>query len=132
MFRASASNHRQHKHPSCRLCYRHALYQHAFALKSSELRTKNVLEYLATRPNTSSKKLRIKPITRIVHTTSMQKSLTTSFKKIHSLPTNNPVDNNESVVDHKSLHNTKFVTSQKALRYNHLMESLTFVYQLRA
>ena len=37
MFRASASNHRQHKHPSCRPCYRHVLYQYAFALKSSEL-----------------------------------------------------------------------------------------------
>ena len=114
MFRASASNHRQHKHLFCRPCSRHELYQYAFALKSSELRTKNVLEYLATRPNTSSKKLRIKPITRIVHTTSMQKSLMTSFK-IHSLPTNNPVDNNESVVDHKSFHNTKFVTSLKSV-----------------
>lgn len=55
MFRASASNHRQHKHLFCRPCYRHALYQYAFALKSSEFRTKNVLEYLETRPNTSSK-----------------------------------------------------------------------------
>ena len=36
MFRASASNHRQHKHPSCRLCYRHALYQYAFALKEAQ------------------------------------------------------------------------------------------------
>jgi hypothetical protein len=82
MFRASASNHRQHKHLSCRPCYRHALYQYAFALKSSELWTKNVLEYLATRPNTSSKKLRIKPITRIVHTTSMQKSLKTTMNPL--------------------------------------------------
>ena len=101
MCRASASNHRQHTHPSCRLCYRHALYQYAFALKSSELRTKNVLEYLETRPNTSSKKsYELEPITRIVHTTSMHQSLMTSFK-IHPLPTNNSVDNNEPVVDNQ-------------------------------
>jgi len=100
MFRASASNHRQHKHPSCRLCYRHALYQYAFALKSSELQTNNVLEYLATRPNTSSKSYELIPIIRIVHTTSMHKSLMTSHA-IHSLPTNNSVDNNEPVVDNQ-------------------------------
>jgi len=96
MFRASASNHRQHKHPSCRLCYRHALYQYAFALKSSELRTKNDLEYLETRPSTSSKKsYELKPTTRIVHRTSMHKSQTTSLlHTIHPLPTNNAVDNN--------------------------------------
>jgi len=69
--------------------------------KSSELRTKNVLEYLATRPNTSSKiSYELKPIIRIVHTTSMHKSLMTSFT-IHPLPTNNSVDNNEPVVDNQ-------------------------------
>ncbi len=46
------------------------------------------------------KSYELKPITRIVHTTSMQKSLMTSFK-IHSLPTNNSVDNNEPVVDNQ-------------------------------
>ena len=93
MFRASASNHRQHKHPSCRPCYRHMLYQYAFALKSSESRTKNVLEWLETRKLLLFKKLRIKTTIRIVHTTSMHKQLMTTFK-IHSPPTNNSVDNN--------------------------------------
>ncbi len=61
MFRASALKHRQHKHPSCRLCYRHALYQHAFALKTQELWTKNVLEWLETRnPSSSSKSYELK------------------------------------------------------------------------
>jgi hypothetical protein len=80
MFRASASNHRQHKHPSCRLCYRHALYQYAFALKAQSYKTKMFLNILKRGPIPPQKKLRIKPITRIAHTTSMQKSLMTSFK----------------------------------------------------
>jgi len=116
MFRASASNHRQHKHPSCRLCYRHALYQYAFALKSSELQTNNVLEYLATRPNTSSKSYELIPIIRIVHTTSMHKSLMTSHA-IHSLPTNNSVDNNFQASWATSIYNNEpVVDNQYPLR----------------
>ena len=116
MFRASASNHRQHKHPSCRLCYRHALYQYAFALKSSELQTNNVLEYLATRPNTSSKSYELIPIIRIVHTTSMHKSLITSHA-IHSLPTNNSVDNNFQASSATSIYNNEpVVDNQYPLR----------------
>jgi hypothetical protein len=96
MFRASASNHRQHKHLTVDLVIDTKLYQHAFALKrkaqSYELKTFFNDLKRASFPS-SSKKLRIKPITRIVHTTSMQKSLMTSFT-IHPLPTNNSVDNN--------------------------------------
>jgi hypothetical protein len=82
MFRASASNHRQHKHLTVDFVIDTRSINMLSLYKSSELQTKkNVLEYLETRPNTSSKKkLRIKPIARIVHTTSMQKSLMTSFK----------------------------------------------------
>jgi len=58
MFRASASNHRQHKHPSCRLCYRHALYQYAFALKAQSYELIMFLNILQRGP-TPPQKLRI-------------------------------------------------------------------------
>ncbi len=138
--------HRQHKHPSCRPCYRHTLYQYAFALKSSELRTKNVLEWLETRILffvSSSKKLRIK--TNYTH--SMHKSLMTSFK-IHPLPTNNSVDNNFQALCSTSIQHTieRVVDNQQPPRKkkirkldetgldttNHFVESLPFVHQLRA
>ncbi len=96
MFRASASNHRQHKHLSCRLYYRHKLYQYAFALKSSELRTKNVLEWLETRIlSSSSKSYKLK--TNYTHcTNNFNAQVTDDFSPtmIHPLPTNNSVDNN--------------------------------------
>jgi hypothetical protein len=130
MFRASASNHRQHKHPSCRLCYRHALYQYAFALKSSELSNNNVLEYLETRPNTSSKSYELKPITRIVHTTSMQKSLMTTFK-IHSLPTNNSVDNNFQALWASSIDNNWTRRGQSVPISQYKFVNFYFVFQTK-
>ena len=57
MFRASASNHRQHKHLTVDFAIDTRSINMLSLYKSSELQTKNnVLEYLETRPNTSSKK----------------------------------------------------------------------------
>jgi len=111
MFRASASNHRQHKHLFCRPCYRHALYQYAFALKSSELRTKNVLEYLETRPNTSSKKLRIK--TNYTHCTyNFNAKVTDDFFQ-NPLPADQQLGRQQLTRCGQSVSQHKFVTLQK-------------------
>ncbi len=97
--------HRQHKHLFCRPCYQHALYKYAFALIYN-----NIQEHCC------SKSYELKPITRIVHTTSMHKSLMTSFT-IHSLPTNNPVDNNLRSTETSS-HLVKFVNFQFVFKPN--------------
>jgi len=125
MFRASASNHRQHKHPSCRLCYRHALYQYAFALKAQSYKTTMFLNILQRGLVPPQKSYELKPIIRIVHTTSMQKSLT-SFK-IHSLPTNNSVDKQWTRYGQSVPISQIRKLIKKGLDTNHLMESLPFV-----
>jgi Tfp pilus assembly major pilin PilA len=101
MFRASASNHRQHKHLTVDFAIDTRSINMLSLYKSSELQTKkNVLEYLETRPNTSSKKLRIK--TNYTHCTyNFNAQVTDDFVQHPPLPTNNSVDNNEPVVDNQ-------------------------------
>ena len=115
------------------------------------------LNILKRGPVPPQKSYELKPITRIVHTTSMQKSLMTSFK-IHSLPTNNSVDNNFQALCATSIYNNWMRCGQSVaisqsefvnfyfvfqtkndnlvetveIPLKHLVESLPFIYQLRA
>ena len=101
MFRASASNHRQHKHLTVDLITDTSSINMLSLSKAQSHELKMFLNDLKRGTSPPQKKsYELKPIIRIVHTTSMHKSQMTSFN-IHLLPTNNSVDNNEPVVDNQ-------------------------------
>ena len=115
MFRASASITGSINIWLSTLLSTHAL-SIRFRFKAQSYELKMFLNSLKRGSCSLFEKLRIKPITRIVHTTSMQKSLMTS-SKIHSLPTNNSVDNNFQASWATSIYNNEpVVDNQYPLR----------------
>jgi len=96
-----------------------------FRFKAQSYKTTMFLNILKRGLVPPQKSYELKPIIRIVHTTSMQKSLT-SFK-IHSLPTNNSVDKQWTRYGQSVPISQIRKLIKKGLDTNHLMESLPFV-----